>query len=111
MWNERDQSLIRSHLDRAVTEDFVFCDPLHHHVGRDALEQNVRAFRQDYPHAELMISSGFDSHHDRHRYSWQITVRGKVFVNGFDAVRVENSGLLARVDGFFGPLPDLPSDG
>jgi hypothetical protein len=106
MWNETDVSLVRGHLDQAVTEDFVFCDPLHHHVGRDALEENVREFRHQYPHAQISVSSGFDSHHDRYRYTWKITVRGKVFVTGFDAVRVDENGRLARIDGFFGPLPE-----
>ncbi len=105
MWNETDPALVRGHLDLAVTEEFVFCDPLHDHVGRDALEQNVREFRAKYPHAVLGVSSGVDLHHDRCRYEWNITLKGRVMIVGFDAVRIAPSGLLDRVDGFFGPLP------
>jgi SnoaL-like domain len=107
MWNETNPSLIRGHLDLAVTEGFVFCDPLHHHVGRDALEANVRETRSTYPHAAFAPSSGMDMHHDRCRYEWQFTLKGRIVVAGFDAVRIADSGLIDRIDGFFGPLPAL----
>lgn len=104
MWNETDPALVRGHLDNAVTEGFVFCDPLHHHVGRDALEQNVLEVRAKFPHAVFRVVSGVDHHHDRCRYEWQFTLKGRVVVAGFDAVRIADSGLLDRIDGFFGPL-------
>lgn len=109
MWNETEPALVRAHLDQAVTEGFVFCDPLHDHVGRDALEANVREFRSTYPHAAVSLASAIDHHHDRCRYEWHITLKGKVRIVGFDAVRIAESGLLDRIDGFFGPLPSLPA--
>ncbi len=106
MWNETDLNEVRRHLDQAVTEDFVFCDPLHWHVGRDALEQNVRQFRADQPLAEFAISSGFDNHHNRYRYSWTFGRRGRVLVHGLDIATVADNGSIERIDGFFGALPD-----
>jgi hypothetical protein len=108
MWNETDPDAVRSHLDRAVTDDFVFCDPIHFHVGRDALEANVRNFRAEQPAAVFTIGSGFDSHHNRHRYQWHFTRRGRVLVTGLDIATVGEGGLIERIDGFFGPLPGLP---
>ena len=107
MWNQTDPSLVRGHLDLAVTDSFVFCDPLHDHVGRDALEQNVLEFRAKYRHAVLAVASGVDHHHNRCRYQWRITLKGRLVMAGFDAVRIADSGLLDRIDGFFGQLPEL----
>jgi SnoaL-like protein len=55
MWNERDPELIRGHLDRCVSENCLWVDPIHQHIGRDALEANVRGFRSTYPDADGMI--------------------------------------------------------
>ena len=110
MWNELDISLVRQHLDRAVTEDFIFCDPLEFHSGRDALEENVRSFRTKYSAAEFVMASGVDTHHNRYRYRWDFTIGGKVYLEGFDVSTVTESGLIQRVDGFFGDLPVLAAD-
>ncbi len=104
MWNERDLNLVRGHLDLAVSEDFDFCDPIHHHQGRDALEANVREFRTKRPDAEFTIASGIDSHHNRHRYRWDLIHNGRVLVAGLDIATVADSGLIERIDGFFGEL-------
>ena len=106
MWNEPVIERVRGHLERAVTEDFIFCDPLEFHVGRDALERNVVRFRGEYPKAVFEMASGVDSHHNRHRYRWNFTLRGKVFVEGLDIATVSENGLIERIDGFFGPLPE-----
>jgi hypothetical protein len=105
MWNETDPSAVRAHLERAVSPDFVFCDPLHHHIGRDALEANVRRFRNDHPRAAFVIGSGVDHHHNRCRYAWALTVRGRAFVTGLDVATIGDDGLIERIDGFFGVLP------
>jgi hypothetical protein len=107
MWNERDLDLVRCHLQQAVTDDFVFCDPVNFHVGRDALERNVREFREQQPLALFVLGSGVDSHHDRCRYEWHLTRRGRVLVRGFDVATIADDGLIERIDGFFGPLPPL----
>lgn len=105
MWRETDPSKVRQHLDLAVTEDFIFCDPLQFHVGRDALETNVLAFRSDNPKVSLELGSGVDSHHNRVRYAWHITLGSRVVMRGFDVATLAPSGLIERVDGFFGELP------
>lgn len=106
MWNERDPDRIRAHLDRCVGDDCWWVDPLHQHTGRDALEANVREFRATYPDADLGLASNIDSHNDRHRYEWVITSRpGEELIRGFDVVTVDpSSGMINRVDGFFGEL-------
>ncbi len=105
MWNEHDLDAVRSHLDRAVTEDFVFCDPIHFHVGRDALEKNVRELRTEHPLAEIRVRSGVDNHHNRYRYQWHFRLDDQILIKGLDIATVSDSGLIERIDGFFGPLP------
>jgi hypothetical protein len=106
MWNETDVEAVRGHLDLAVSSDFIFCDPLHFHVGRDALEANVRDFRRQQPDASFKIGSGVDSHHNRIRYEWHLMRRGRVLVRGFDVTTTNDDGLIERIDGFFGDLPE-----
>lgn len=106
MWNERDLDQIRVHLDRCVADDCWWVDPLHQHTGRDPLEAQVRDFRVNYPDADLGLGSNIDSHNGRHRYEWYITpTPGELLLRGFDVVTVdEESGMINRVDGFFGTL-------
>jgi hypothetical protein len=110
MWNEPHLDQIRAHLDRAVTDDCRWVDPLNDHTGRDALEANVRGFRTTYPSAELGLGSNVDGHHDRHRYEWVIVVDGDLLLRGFDVMTLDGSGLIERVDGFFGTLDRVGPD-
>lgn len=106
MWNETDLDLVRGHLEKAVSEDFIFCDPINFHVGREALEQNVRELRTSRPTIEFALGSGVDSHHNRSRYVWHLVDHGKVLVKGFDVATINDDGHIERIDGFFGSLPE-----
>ncbi|MGL4575152.1 MAG: nuclear transport factor 2 family protein [Burkholderiaceae bacterium] len=107
MWNERDLSRIRGHLEAALTPDVTFIDPTIETHGLDEFEKNVRDFRTKYPQASIRRASAIDSHHNLHRYSWEITVEGKVFLVGYDVAETVEDGKVCRVLGFFGPLPKL----
>ena len=106
MWNERDLDRIRVHLDRCVSDDCIWIDPLHQHVGRDALETNVRGFRTEFADAILGLGSNIDSHNGRHRYEWVITAgpSQSLLMRGFDVATIDDAGMINRVDGFFGML-------
>jgi len=107
MWNEVDLDRIRGHLDRAVSDDFLFADPINFHAGRDALEANVREFRAEHPTAGFELASRIDSHHQRYRYEWNLVQDGEVTLRGFDVTTLDDEGLIERIDGFFGPLRPL----
>lgn len=110
MWNETDLSKVRGHLEASVTDDFIFCDPIHFHQGHDALEANVRQFRADHATAGFVVASGVDTHHNRFRYRWDLVKNGRVLVRGLDVATLGNNGLIERIDGFFGNLPPVASD-
>jgi hypothetical protein len=107
IWNERDLSRIRCHLEAVLAADVVFIDPTIETHGLQEFEENVRDFRTKYPEASIRRASGIDSHHNLHRYNWEITVGGKVFLAGSDVAETAEDGKVCRVLGFFGPLPKL----
>jgi hypothetical protein len=106
-WNEHDPSLVRGRLEQALAPDVVFVDPTIETWGIDEFEKNVRDFRARYPQALVRRTSGFDSHHRQHRYSWEIAVRSRVILVGFDVTETNAAGKVQKVVGFFGPLPAL----
>jgi hypothetical protein len=110
MWNESNPAQIRGHLEKAVTPDFEFCDPIHFHFGYDDLEANVRAFRTEHADAIAKPSSAIDQHHNRLRYNWEIRTEKRLVMVGLDVVTMSESGLIQRIDGFFGPLASLPAE-
>jgi hypothetical protein len=98
---------IRSHLGIAVTDDVEWNDPRDSFVGIDELEQAIRRLRTSKPDYAFVIASEIDRHHDRLRYRWDMVRNGRTLMEGLDIVTLESaSGLIARVDGFFGhPAP------
>ena len=105
-WNERDPSRVRSHLEKALAPDVEFIDPSVHTRGIDEFEANVHEVQASLPGADYSRTSGVDSHHRLHRYTWQISRDGEVLLQGFDVTEVDERGRVERVLGFFGPLPD-----
>ena len=58
------------------------------------------------PGATYSRTSGVDAHHNLYRYTWAIHQGSKLLLPGFDVVEADQSGRVARVLGFFGPLPE-----
>jgi hypothetical protein len=106
-WNELDLTRVEDHLVVAVTDDVVWNDPRDSFVGINELKAAICRLRQEKPEYEFFIRSEIDHHHDRFRYRWDMVRKGRVLMEGLDIVTVEpSSGLIARVDGFFGhPTP------
>lgn len=106
-WNETDVERVRDHLDAAVTRDVVWNDPRDSFSGMDELEAAVRRLRTSKPDYLFTIASEIDQHHHRLRYRWDMARNGRTLMEGLDIVTVDpSSGLIERVDGFFGhPTP------
>ena len=105
-WNERDPAKVRSHLERALAPEVEFIDPSVETHGIDEFEANVHDVQAGLAGADYSRTSGVDSHHRLHRYTWQISRDGEVVLAGFDVVEVDADRKVRRVLGFFGPLPD-----
>jgi SnoaL-like domain len=106
-WNEPEPDRIRQHLVSAVTPNVEWNDPRDSFVGLAELEAAIRRLRTSKPDYWFVIASEIDHHHDRLRYRWDMTRNGRTLMEGLDVVTLEpSSGLIARVDGFFGhPTP------
>jgi hypothetical protein len=108
-WNEKDLTKIRSQVDKSVAENIVFADPSNYIHGIEAFENMVKEFRGKYPESVVKRTSGLDSHNRRYRYSWEIYIGDMMIVKGFDVATLNETGLIERIDGFFGDLPPLES--
>jgi hypothetical protein len=106
-WNESELDRIREHLVVAVTDRVEWNDPRDSFVGIDELEAAIRELRTTKPEYRFVIASEIDRHHDRLRYRWDMIRNSRTLMEGLDVVTLDpNSGLVARVDGFFGhPTP------
>ena len=110
-WNEPDPGLVRRHLESAVTVDVEWNDPRDSFVGIDELEAAVLRLRSAKPDYVFTLASEIDRHHDLLRYRWDMSRRGRTLMEGLDIVALDpSSGLIRRVDGFFGhPTPIDPA--
>ena len=105
-WNESDATLVRGHLERALTPGVRFVDPSIDVTGIDGFEANVHEVQSKLPGAVYSRTTGVDSQHGFHRYHWAIHQNGELLVPGFDVVETDESGLVICVIGFFGPVPE-----
>ena len=105
-WNERDPERVRPLLEKALSPEVVFIDPSIVARGIDEFEANVHEVHGRLPGADYGRSSGVDRHHDVVRYAWEIRRDGELVLPGFDATELDEQGRVARVLGFFGPLPE-----
>ncbi len=104
-WNESDPSRVRAHLEKALAPDAVFIDPGIETHGIDEFEANVHEVHGRIPGAVYSRTSGVDAHHRVVRYEWAIHRDGELLLPGFDVTELDEQGRVARVLGFFGPLP------
>ncbi|MFT7598811.1 MAG: hypothetical protein ACI8TP_001735 [Acidimicrobiales bacterium] len=105
-WNERSPDRVRSHLEKALAPNVEFIDPSIETLGIDEFETNVHEVHRQLPGAIYERTSSVDSHHQLHRYSWQISRGDEILMSGFDVTEVDGDGQVLRVLGFFGPLPE-----
>jgi hypothetical protein len=109
-WNEYDPAKMRKLVEASLTEDVAFTDPNYQIVGIEAFIRQVEEFRSHEGRVRLAPTSGVDMHHDRARYSWAVLRPDGSRFEGFDAVALDlRQGKIRRIDGFFGPLPEVGS--
>lgn len=106
-WNATDLDRVPTLLADAVVDDVEWHDPRDSFAGIDRLEAAVRQLRTNKPEYTFVLASEIDAHHGRLRYRWDMIRNGRTLMEGLDVVTLAvDSGLIARVDGFFGsPTP------
>jgi hypothetical protein len=106
-WNEPDPTRVRAHLEQALSPGIRFVDPSIDVTGIDGFEANVQDVHTKVPGATYSRTSGVDFHHGFYRYHWAIHQNDKLVMSGFDVAEIEETGRVALVIGFFGPIPEL----
>jgi hypothetical protein len=108
MWNETDPDRRAELIATAWTDGGAYTDPLLEATGAAALSEMVAGVHAQLPGHRFRLTSGIDSHHDHHRFGWELAAAdGTVAVEGIDVAELAPDGRLARITGFFGALPEL----
>lgn len=107
-WCEADRAARTSLLDQVWASEGSYTDPLSDVAGRGALNDLIGGFHQQYPGARIVPASGIDQHHGRLRFGWRLLLAdGTVAIEGIDFCELSPDGRIARIVGFFGPLPGM----
>lgn len=107
IWNEADPGTRRELIERTWTADATYTDPMFEATGHDGIDALVGGFQQQFPGVTFRQVGETEAHHDRARFSWELTTpAGDVIAAGTD-VAVIRSGQLQMVTGFFDQAPVL----
>ncbi|HWL43330.1 MAG TPA: hypothetical protein VNQ73_10340 [Ilumatobacter sp.] len=88
-------------------DDGQLLDPPLEGRGHAELSALTDVVLTHFPDHIFRRTSGVDVHHGCGRYSWELVApTGGVGVAGIDFVEFTGDGKVARIVGFFGPLPD-----
>ncbi|QXC59862.1 nuclear transport factor 2 family protein [Aquihabitans sp. G128] len=105
MWNEGDPAARAELIAAAWTPEGAYADPLLAAAGPDALSEMVDAVHQQYPGRRFRRTTAIDSHHDFHRFGWELGEGEELVVAGVDVAHTAADGRLTGVVGFFGDPP------
>lgn len=110
-WAESDEEKWQILLETCWAEHGIYTDPRNEAVGREALAQLIKGFKeQRFPGHRLLFTSGINSHHGQLRFTWvMVNPEGRNVLEGTDFGEVGPDGRLIRIVGFFGPPPPPPS--
>jgi len=104
MWNETDAAQRRELIARTWTETAAYLDPMVNGEGHGGIEAMVGAVQERFPAHRFLRTSDVDVHHDRVRFTWELTTGdGSSVVSGTD-FGVVAEGRLASITGFFQEL-------
>jgi hypothetical protein len=102
-----DEAERRRLLEDAWHEDGVYSDPVSRAEGREALVSHIAGFQEQFPGHRIVVTSGVDEHDRYFRFGWALNdADGNIVMEGVDFGEVADDGRIARITGFFDPLPE-----
>jgi len=108
-WGESDVSKRTQMLKKTWARQGTYTDPTAQVEGREALIVHIGKFLEQYPGAQIVVSSAVDAHHERFRFGWKmLAADGSTALEGMDFGEVDEKGQIRRITGFFGPLGPRP---
>lgn len=107
-WNDVSGERRRQLLEECWADGGVYCDPLSLVTGREALAGHIASFGERMPGHSIQLTTGADAHDGFARFGWgMFGPEGELVTEGMDFVVLDDDGRIARIVGFFGPMPDL----
>ncbi len=109
-WNEPDEAKRLAHLEAGWAQGATYTDPSAHVEGRDALSKHIAGFlaNPQLKGFSIVRVTGIDIHHGSFRFGWEMrTPDGKVATVGIDYGEFDANGMITKIVGFFGPMPEL----
>lgn len=100
-WNEPEAPARAVLLEQAWAEDGAYTDPQSDVVGREALSAVIGGFLSSNPGSRFELDGKIDHHHDHIRFYWTLRLGNGADIRGMDYGRIDDSGQLARIIGFF----------
>lgn len=101
-WVETDPERRRALLERAWAPGAVYCDPLAHVEGADALSDHIGGTQATLSGGRIEVTAEATRHHDSAHFPWaMLTAEGEVVMTGFDVVQLDDQGRITRLTGFF----------
>jgi len=100
-WNTVDADERDTLLERIVSDDVYFADPMKQLVGRAALSTHIADVRSQYPDVLFAPDGELDQHNYFLRQGWVAKIDGEVLLRGVDIDDVGPDGRLTRIIGFF----------
>lgn len=107
-WTGIDETRRQHLLEQCWADEGVYCDPLNTVAGRDGLTKHIAGFSDRFPGHSIKVTTGADVHDGFARFGWEMSdADGQLVTDGVDFATFAPDGRIARIVGFFGPLPPL----
>jgi len=105
-WNESDPGRRRALIARTFTEAATYLDPMMQGEGQAGIDAMIAAVQDRFPGLRFRLVGKVDSHHDRLRFSWELTPpEGAPLASGTDFAVLAADGRLQSVTGFLDMVP------
>ncbi|GAB3754131.1 nuclear transport factor 2-like protein [Microlunatus parietis] len=92
--------------EQALTDDVEYAAPVGVLTGPAALIDFRDQFRDHFDAVAVRATEEPETHHDRARLRWEITVGGSRFAAGSDVITVAADGRVAAVTTFLDQAPE-----
>jgi hypothetical protein len=109
IWNETDPARRRELIEQTWSEDASYLDPLMAGEGADGIDAMIAGVQQQFPGYRFRLLGDIDHHHDRLRFSWELTPGDgqQHLAAGTDFGVVAPDGRLQSVTGFLDRMPGM----
>lgn len=107
-WGEPDAGVRATLLAQVWAKDGQYKDPsIATLTGAEALSRHIGGFLQQFPGARMTMTSKLDFYGTSFRANWLLNYGDDrtSALEGFDYGELDNEGRIAKITGFFGPLP------